>query len=92
MQIELVSRDWIFNPKIELLCRDQIFWNQAKAKQHSEAKLLLIENYSISSSTLSSKNNSRYSKTSIKSKYVCLNEVIMITDKENEAENEKQIT
>ena len=36
--------------------------NQAKAKQHTEAELLLFENYSLSSSTLSSKSNRRYSK------------------------------
>ena len=30
--------------------------NQAKAKQHSEAELLLFENYSLSLTTLSSKN------------------------------------
>ena len=35
---------------------------QAKAKQHPEAELLLFENYSLSSSTLSYKNNKRYSK------------------------------
>ena len=33
--------------------------NRAKAKQHPEAKLLLFENYSLSSSMLSSKNNMR---------------------------------
>ena len=36
--------------------------SQVKAKQHSEAELLQFENYSLSSSTLSSKNNRRYSK------------------------------
>ena len=36
--------------------------SQAKAKQQPETELLLIENYSLSSSTLSSKNNSRCSK------------------------------
>ena len=36
--------------------------NQAKAKQHPEAELLLFENYLLSSSKLSSKNNRRYSK------------------------------
>ena len=35
--------------------------NQTKAKQHSEAELLLFKNYSHSSSTLSSKNNRRFS-------------------------------
>ena len=64
--------------------------NQAKAKQQPETELLLIENYSLSSSMLSSKNNG-CSKKCTKSKYVCLNEV-MITDNENETEDEKQIT
>ena len=36
--------------------------NQANAKQHPEAELLLYENYSHSSSTISSKINRRYSK------------------------------
>ena len=36
--------------------------NQANAKQHPEAELLLFENYLHSSSSLSSKNNRRYSK------------------------------
>ena len=36
--------------------------NQANAKKHPEAELLLFVNYSHSSSTLSSKNNSTYSK------------------------------
>ena len=36
--------------------------NQVKAKQHPEAELLLFENYSHSSSTLSSNNNRIYSK------------------------------
>ena len=38
--------------------------NQAKAKQHLETELLLFENYSLSSSSLSSKNGRRilYSK------------------------------
>ena len=36
--------------------------NQANAKQHPDAKLLLYENHSHSSSTLSPKNNRTYSK------------------------------
>ena len=35
--------------------------NQANAKQHPETELLLFENYSHSSSTLSFKDNSTYS-------------------------------
>ena len=42
--------------------------NQANAKQYPEVKLLLSENYSLSSSTLSSKNNRRYSKKCAKNK------------------------
>ena len=41
--------------------------NQAKAKQYPEVKLLLSENYSLSSFTLSSKNN-RYSKKCAKNR------------------------
>ena len=37
--------------------------NEANAKQHPEAKLLLFENYSHSSSTLSSRNNRTYFRT-----------------------------
>ena len=36
--------------------------NQANAKQHPEAELLLLENYSHSSSMLSSESNRTYSK------------------------------
>ena len=49
--------------------------NQAKAKQYPEAELLLFENYSISSSIFSSKNNRRYSKIRTKHKCVCFNEI-----------------
>ena len=53
--------------------------NQAKAKQHPETELLLFENYSLFSSTLSSKNNriigDILNKVQ-KNKKVCLNEVI----------------
>ena len=52
--------------------------NQAKAKQHPETELLLFEIYSLSSSTLSSKNSRRYTKKCTKSKYVCLDEVICL--------------
>ena len=50
--------------------------NQAQANQHPEAEILLFVNYSLSSSTLSPKNNRRHSKKCTKNKYVCLNEVI----------------
>ena len=41
---------------------------QEKAKQHPEAELLRFENYSLSPSTLPSKNNRRYSKKFTKKK------------------------
>ena len=44
---------------------------QAKPKQHPEAELLLFQNYSLSSFTLSSKNN-RYSKKCTKKNQVRL--------------------
>ena len=52
--------------------------NKANAKQHPEVELLLFEYCSLSSSTLSFKNNRRYSKKCIKNKYICLNEVIWL--------------
>ena len=52
--------------------------NQAKPMQHPEVEFLLFENYSLFSSTLSSKHNRRYSKKCTKNKYVCLNEVIWL--------------
>ena len=67
--------------------------NQAKAKQHTEAEHLLLENYVLSSSTLSSKDNRKYFLKCAKDKYGYLNEVIcyMINGNENDAENEKRI-
>ena len=50
--------------------------NHAKAKQHPEAEILLFENYSFPSSTLSFKYDRRYSKKCTKNNYVCLKEVI----------------
>ena len=41
--------------------RLKIAKNQANTKQHSEVELLLFENYSHSSSTLSNKSNRTYS-------------------------------
>ena len=52
--------------------------NQANAKQDPEAELLLFENYSHYSSTLSSKNNSTYSINQQKNKSVCFHEIIRL--------------
>ena len=50
--------------------------NQASAKQHPKAELLLFKNYSHSSSTLSSRNNRTYSKKKQNNKYICIHEMI----------------
>ena len=52
--------------------------NQAKAKQHPEAELLLFENYTLSLSMLSSKSNMRYSKIIAKNKCVCFNGILWL--------------
>ena len=62
--------------------------NQAKAKQNPEAELLLFENYSLSLSTLSIKNNRRHSKKCIKTSASALM-TFMINDNENETENKE---
>ena len=51
-----ISNTFISNARLKLPI------NQANAKQQPEAELLLSENYSHSSSTLSSKNDRTYSK------------------------------
>ena len=66
--------------------------NQPKTKQQREAEFWLFENNSPSSSTLSFKNDRRFSKNVQENKYICLDEVIMINDNENETESEKQNT
>ena len=45
-------------------------------KNQAKTELLVFENYLLSLSTLSSKNNRRYSKKWSKNKYVCLNKAI----------------
>ena len=52
--------------------------HQAKAKQHPEAEQFLFENYCLSSPTLSSKNDRRYSKNVRKNRFVSLNEIIWL--------------
>ena len=67
-----ISNTFISNTRLNLTK------NQEKAKQHPEAELWLIENYSLSSSTSSSKNNRRYFQKCTKNEEVCLNEVIWL--------------
>ena len=65
--------------------------NQANAEQHPEAELFLFENYSYSSSKLSSKNNKIFIKKA--KDQVCLYlRDYMINHDENEDENGKWIT
>ena len=52
--------------------------NQAKVKQHPEAELSIFENYSFSSSSLSTKNNRNHSKKCTKNKCVCFNGVMTL--------------
>ena len=66
--------------------------NQGKAEEHPEAELLLLENYSLTSSSLSSKNNRRYSKKMHKKQVRLFKWGHMINDNEKDAENEKEIT
>ena len=63
--------------------------NQANAKQHPEAKLLLFENYSYSSSKLSCKNKKICCKKT--KEQVCLYlRDYMINHNESEDENENR--
>ena len=62
--------------------------DQAKAKQHPETELLVLENYSLFSSMLSPKNNSRYSKKCTKKQVRLFKRGYMINDNENEDKNE----
>ena len=52
--------------------------NQTKVMEHPEAKLLLFENYSLSTSMLSSKTNMRYPKKCAKHKCACFNEIMWL--------------
>ena len=60
-----ISNTFVRNTRLKLAK------NQANAKQHPEAELLLYENYSDSSSMLSHKNNRTYSKNYTK-EHACL--------------------
>ena len=66
--------------------------NQANAKQDPKTELLLFENYSHSSSTLSSKNNRAYSKKQANEQVSLYSWDYPINHNENEDENDKKIT
>ena len=52
--------------------------NEAKVKQDPGAELSLFENYLLSSSPSSSKNDKRYSKNGTKDNCICFNDVIWL--------------
>ena len=70
------SNTFVSNTRLKLAKK-----NWAKAKQHAEAELLLLKNCVVSSSTLSPKENRRYSKNCAKNIYVYLNEDIWLMAK-----------
>ena len=67
-----ISNTFISNARLKLTK------NRANAKQYPKAELWLFENYSHSSSTLSSKNNRTYSKNKQKNKCVCIHEIMRL--------------
>ena len=69
-RITFVSNTFLSNARLKLA------ENQVKSKQYPKTELLLFQNYSLSSSTLPSKNNKTYSKKCTKNKCVCFNEAI----------------
>ena len=60
-------------------CQIEIGKNQAKAKQNLETELLLFENYSLSSSKLSSKNSRKHSEKYTKNKYGYFVQILLCT-------------
>ena len=66
------SNTFISNTRLKLVK------NQANAKQNPEVELLLFKNYSRSWSTLSFKNNSKFSKNKQRNKCICIHEIIQL--------------
>ena len=81
--IFFISNIFISNAKLKLAK------NQANAKQYPEAELLLLENYSHSSSMLSSKNSRIYSQKLAKEQVGLYSWDYEINHNENVDENEK---
>ena len=80
-----ITNNFINNAKLKLAK------NQAKAKQHPEAKLSLFENYSLLSSMLSSKNSSRYSKNYTKTSASVLMRLLMTMKRRLKMKNRSHI-
>ena len=83
LHVFFISNTLISNTRLKLA------ENQANGKEHPEAELLIYENYSHSSSTLSSKNNKTYSKKYTKEEVCLYSWDYLINHNENEDENEK---
>ena len=79
-----ISNTFISNARLKLAK------NQAKAKQHPNAEILLFENYLLSAPTLSFKNNRRYSKKVQKTKYACLNKAISLMTRKRRLKMKKR--
>ena len=67
-KLSYISNFFICNSRLKLA------ENIARAKQQPEAELMLFENYTLSSSTLSSQNNKAYFKRREKSMCLCFKE------------------
>ena len=72
IQAFFISITFISNARLKLAK------NQANAKQHPEAELLLFENSSVSSFMLSSKINMRYSNKYATNKFDCFDEIMWL--------------
>ena len=81
LHVFFISNSFISNVRLD--------WQKIKQNQHPEAELLLFENHSLFSSTLSSKNNRRYSKKCAEKQVHPFKRGYMINDNQNEAENKK---
>ena len=83
LHASLISNTFISNARLK------VAKNQANTKKHPEAELLLFENYSHSSSTLSSKNNRTCFIKKAKQQRCLYSSNYTINHNENEDENEK---
>ena len=75
---QLIIYTLFYKQQFYTQCQAETGKKLSNAKQHPEAELSLFKNYSLSSSTLSSKNNTRYSEKCSRNKCVCFNDVIWL--------------
>ena len=72
MHAFLIRNTFISNARVKLAK------NQANARQHTWAEILLFENYSLSSSKLSYKNDRIYSKKDANEQCACIHKIINV--------------